>query len=1009
MRAQSRLGGAPAARHFVLFVLWVLLAAPSPAPLGAAGGPDYQRQVRPILSENCFACHGPDRRQRKGGLRLDEREGALAKLRSGRFAIVPGDPERSLLLELVAAEDEDERMPPARTGKRLAPAEIELLRAWIAAGAEFEEHWAYVPPRRPPVPPVALEGWARNEVDRFILARLEKEGLAPSPEAGRETLIRRLSLDLRGLPPALEEVDAFLADRAAGAYERLADRFLDSPQFGEHMAQWWLDLARYADSDGYHVDHSRSMWQYRDWVIRAFNANMPFDRFTIEQLAGDLLPGATLEQRIATAFLRSGMLTTEAGADAEEYLTKYAIDRVNTTGAVWLGSTIACAECHDHKYDPFTQKEFYQLYDFFSRVPEKGLDLDPAPPFVKVPAEEETARLEELEREIALLEARRAELAEAADPALEAEEAAWERRLVEELPRLEEIEAGDWHLLAPCGAEPGATACAALPPEAAAPAGAGVACLPRPELADGAAHTLEGGGAKTRLHRSLRARAAGTLKLSLESGAGITASWNGRRVLARAPGAAKRRGEIEVVVRPGENRLFLELDHEGGERGFQFSRGAFAIDPGLAKAREILRRPPAERTQAERAELRRALRENQVPIFAEAAARLAEARKERDAVEAGIATIRVMEDMPDPPPTHILLRGDYRRKGERVEADVPAFLPPLPSMAPRGAAASSAAERPDRLALARWLTDPGHPLVARVTANRIWELLFGAGLVRTGEDFGSQGERPTHPELLDWLACELAGGGWDLKGLIRRLVCSSTYRQSSAVRAELLARDPENRLLARAPRLRLPAEAIRDNALAVSGLLDRGRAPGGPSVYPYQPEGLWVETLAAGMTDYPESRGADRWRRSLYSFWKRSGLNPVLRTFDAPTREVCTVRRESTSTPLQALHLLNEKSYLEAAAALARRILDEGGEEDLERIRFAFRAALARLPGERELAAIAAAHRDVLDSYRLDPAAALELAGVGAVPPAEDDPATFAAWMCVASLILNLDETITRE
>lgn len=774
-------------------------------PAAADSPVDFDREIRPILSENCFACHGPDANERKARLRLDTREGILA-MKDGVTAVVPGQSDASALIQRAISHDRDEVMPPPKSGKQLTPAQIEKLRQWIDQGADWQGHWAFERPVRPATPAVSDAAWVRNPIDAFVLERLEKVKLAPQVEAEARTLIRRLSLDLRGLPPTPEEVEAFLADSDASAYVALVDRLLASPHYGERMAQMWLDLARFADSDGYHDDTPRSMWRFRDYVINAFNANKPFDQFTVEQIAGDLLPDATVEQRMASAFHRNGPTSSEGGADANEYAAKYAVDRVNTTSTTWLGVTLQCAECHDHKYDPFTTREYYQLFALFNQVPENVLEraLHVAP-LMAAPTPEQEEKLGELTRQATALE--------------------------------QQLKA--------------------LMPE------------------------------------------------------------------APAATAGELNKQLAVAVQARE------------EFGNSFPR------------------------------------------------------------------LRVMADLPEPRPTHILVRGDYRNPGEQVSPGVPASLGKLPD-----------GLKPNRLALARWLTQPQHPLTARVHVNRLWQMIFGVGLVKTSEEFGSQGERPSHPELLDWLAVEFFESGWNVKHILKLIVTSATYRQSSKISPGLLELDPENRLLARGARFRLPAETVRDNALAVAGLLDRTRAVGGPSVKPYQPGDLWREFSYGDSADktYVRDKGADLYRRSIYTFWKRSILYPSHAIFDAPNREVCTARRPVTNTPLQAYVLLNDETFVEAARVLAQGVSAEHLEHFSKQLHRAFHRALARPPSAAEAATMENLYHQMLVVYRRQPEAAARLLAVGDSPPlAGADPASLAAWTCVANAILNFDETITKE
>jgi hypothetical protein len=800
---------------------------------------DFDREIRPILSENCFACHGPDEGPRKAGLRLDIREGVLAE-KDGVTAVVPGQSEASAVIQRVLSHDPDEVMPPPKSGQRLTSQQVEKLRQWIDQGADWREHWAFATPVRPVLPAVSDPAWVQNPIDAFVRRRLDQEPLTPQAEADPRTLIRRLSLDLRGLPPSPEEVEAFLADQKADAYEALVDRLLASPHYGERMAQMWLDLARFADSDGYHDDTPRSMWRFRDYVIHAFNANKPFDQFTVEQLAGDLLPHATVEQRMASAFHRNGPTSSEGGADAKEYAAKYAVDRVNTTASTWLGVTLQCAECHDHKYDPFTTREYYQLLAFFNQVPENVLERTlHVAPVMAAPTPEQEAELAALTRQTEVLEQQWA-----------------------------------------------AAASASAPPEHE----------PEPEL---------------------------------------------------GPGSASASAPLEAAD------------------------GVDANAADAANANETI------------------------------GTQLEAVRKARDALAGAFPTLRVMADVPEPRPTYILVRGDYRTLGDQVWPGVPAALGKLPD-----------GLNPNRLALARWLTQPQHPLTARVMVNRLWQMIFGTGLVKTSEEFGSQGERPSHPELLDWLAVEFVESGWNVKHMLKLIVTSATFRQSSKIAPGLLELDPENRLLARGARFRLPAETVRDNALAIAGLLDRARAVGGPSVKPYQPGDLWREFAYGDSADktYVRDRGPDLYRRSVYTFWKRSILYPSYAVFDAPNREVCTARRPVTNTPLQAYVLLNDESFVEAARVLAQKVTAEPREDFPKQLDRAFLLALARRPLAAEATAMENLYSDVLAEYRGRPEAAAQLLAVGDFPlVAGADTASLAAWTCVANAILNFDETITKE
>jgi hypothetical protein len=827
---------------------------------------DFDRQVRPILSNHCFQCHGPDANERQAELRLDIRDEAIRPAESGKPAIVPGKASDSTLVRRVMSKDRRFVMPPPKANKPLSEEQKAILSRWIEQGASYQAHWSFTTPRRPPLPLPRDAARARNAIDRFIVARLEAEGMHLAPEADRATLIRRVTLDLTGLPPTLAEVDAFLADAGPDAYDRLVDRLLASKHHGERMALDWLDAARFADTHGYHIDSGRDMTPWRDWVIDAFNRNMPFGQFTVEQLAGDLLPNPSLAQRVASGFNRNHMINFEGGAIPEEYLAAYVIDRVNTTGTVWLGLTIGCCQCHDHKFDPISQKEYYQFYAFFNNIRENGLDgrKGNATPKLEMPTTRQLRERTRLGRELA-----------------EAEQAL---------------------------------------------------AIPRPEID------------------------------------ALQASWETKA---------------------------LEASSSGGQAGARES------SPAPANILAILKTPYDKRGEAARGRLRTYYRSSVSPELRPQYEQLDRLRASYEANERAIPSSMVMEELPDARETFILLRGQYDKPGERVKRGVPASLPPLPSDAPA-----------NRLGLARWLVDPGHPLTARVTVNRFWQMFFGTGLVKTAEDFGSQGERPSHPELLDWLAVEFREG-WDVRALVRSIVTSATYRQSSVVTPELLAKDPENRLLSRGPRLRLQAEFVRDQALAIGGLLDR--RIGGASVSPYQPAGLWEE-LASRLDGknwtaqvYEQSHGRDLYRRTMYTFWKRTSPPPTLSAFDAPDRETCTVRRARTNTPLQALILMNDPTYVEASRRFAERIMTQSGPSVDDRIAFAFRLATVRRPTSDEGLVLRELFEAQLATYRSDVEAARKLLGVGESPRDETlDPAELAAWSMVANAILSLDETVTK-
>lgn len=754
---------------------------------------EFNRDIRPILSDACFHCHGPDQHTRESGLRLDVREAALKEGELGGIAIVPGKPEESDLIRRIYSTDADEQMPPAKAHKELSATQKETLKQWIAQGAEYQIHWAYLPIQRPTVP-----AGAAHPVDEFIRQRLAVEKIHAAEEADKITLIRRVTLDLIGLPPTPEEVNAFVQDVAPGAYERVVDRLLASPHYGERMAVDWMDAARFADTNGYQVDRDRTLYGWRDWVIKAFQENKRFDQFTIEQIAGDLLPNATHDQRIATGFNRNNMVNEEGGITPEEFLAEYTADRVETTATVWLAQTFNCTRCHDHKFDPLTQRDFYSMKAFFHNVSEQGV--------------------------------------------------------------------GDYNKPANVSSPP-------------------FLALQAPEI------------------------------------------------------------DTEIAVIKTEMEALKKDDSKAAKD------------------------------------------------------RLTELTKSLAETESRIPVSLVMDDA-TPRETFILLRGAFDQLGEKVSANTPAVLPPMRGDLPR-----------NRLGLAHWLVDPANPLPARVTVNRYWQMIFGTGLVRTAEDFGSQGEPPSHPELIDWLAAEFISSGWDVKALMRLIVTCQTYRQSSKLTPEAYERDPENRLLARGPRFRLQGEFVRDQALAASGLLVR--KIGGPSVKPYHPPGLYeqvVNTRDNPHSTYTQDHGEALHRRSLYTYWKRSVPNPAMMLFDAPFRETCTVRRPRTNTPLQALNLLNDPTYVEASRFLAQRMMREGGSSSASRLGYGFRLVTARDPRVAELAILEASLERTLRDFQSDPASASAFLKIGEAPmDASLQVAELASYTTLASTMLNLDEAVTKE
>ncbi len=1042
----------------------ILLILAHPAGADEPRKVTFNRDVRPILADRCYACHGPDKNQRKTNVRFDQEQGAFVPLSGGGHAIVRGKPDESVLFRRVTSSDPIFRMPPAYEGHvPLSDAEIETLRLWIEQGARWEKHWAFIPPEKPVMPAVERLEWVRNPIDRLVLARLEKEGLEPSPEADRRTLIRRAALDLTGLPPTPEEVNAFVADRDSNAFEKVVDRLLQSQRFGEHMAAAWLDAARYADTNGYQTDGPRSMWRWRDWVIDALNCNMPFDRFTVEQLAGDLLPNAIRSQIIASGFNRNHRTTAEGGSVDEEFRVEYVADRAVTTSTVWLGITIGCARCHDHKFDPVTQKEFYQLFAYFNNVEEKGMvwNFGNEDPVIKAPLPEQEVKLADLDER---LEAARRKF-EALGGRIAAEQAEWEavlRRSAQEnwspgrktaayFPLDGEYEIDSFtggSIDGKTAPEPVDTVFAKgrfgravqfdgtryidggavgnynyLEPMSVSawiyPAkkkdGAIVSSMTENPIGSGWGLFLRGG--KLWWHMSQRWT---DLSLRLETKHDIAIGrW--QHVALTYDGRRKGKG-IHVYINGVEQQvriLFDNLDWPsrsnaplkiGGGGGLDnrfdgridevrvYSREltagearSLAVTKGLGA---LARTAKSKRSPAQKEKLRLAfLEQGASSEIRRLWDEWAETRKARDEYYEAIPTVMVMKEGPKRQ-AHILDRGLYDARGEKVEPGIPAAL-----------AASGTKAPGDRLGLARWLVDRSNPLTARITVNRFWQMLFGVGLVKTVDDFGLQGEPPVNQELLDWLAVDFIESGWDIKRLFKTMATSNVYRQSSHVTPELLERDPENRLSARGPRRRLTAGAIRDQALAVSGLLVE--KIGGPSVKPYQPPGLWNEVSA---NKYEPDSGESLYRRSLYTYWKRTVAPPLMTNFDASDREVCTVHADRTNTPLQALNLMNDVTFVEAARHFAERLLREGGDTPEARIQAAYALALGRPAGGSEVNILAKTLDSFVERYAEDLDAAEALLSEGDSAWDESfDARELAAYAGLAGLVLNLDEMVTKQ
>ena len=972
-----------------IVALWALVPC-------AAQEVSFTRDVLPLLSDRCFRCHGPDEASREGDLRLDDREDVFRD-RGGIAVVVPGAPERSELVRRIEAHDDDQ-MPPRSSNLALSDDEVGLLRRWIAEGAAWEGHWAFEAPRAPATPPVAGDGWARQPIDAFIAEGLARAGRRPSAEADPAALLRRVTLDLTGLPPTLAELDAFLADPSGEAYAAVVERLLASPSYGERMAWPWLEAGRYADTDGYQGDPTRTAWPWRDWLVRQLNDNRPFDELTVEMLAGDLLPDATDEQRLATGFLRNNAHNGEGGRIAEETRVENVFDRTETVGTVWMGLTLTCARCHDHKYDPISQREYYEMFAFFDQTSEtgggrSGGNLAPTMRFVPGPAER--VELAHARAGLAAVEARlfgpRPELDDA-QRAFEARElAALQAAGFGAAPTT----LGGWERSGPYTGEGGKLFGQAFGPEPGAD-GAEVVWNPDAELVDGEVLYLPNGVNVFYFRRTLRAPSARRLALSFGSDDAIRVWMGGREVLAKNTqrSVMPDQERVEVDVPAGETELVVKIVNTGGRGGVYF-RLVGEAPPGFSfAAAQSLQKPREQRTAAEQRELTARFRRENVEGYAADEAEAAALRQRIAALEQSAVTVSVMDELPADRRrrTPIYGRGDYQAPGAVVTPGTPAVLPELRA---RGVV-------PDRLDLARWLVSGSHPLTARVAVNRAWQTFFGRGLVATPEDFGRQGERPSHPELLDWLATRFVDSGWDTKALHRLIVTSATYRQAAVVPPEGVD-DPDNVLLGWSPRPRLPAFMLRDQALALSGRLVA--RTGGAPVRPYQPEGVWAEATF-GFIRYQEDQGAALYRRSLYTFWRRI-VGPTA-LFDTASRQECVVRPSLTNTPLHALTTLNEPGFVEAARGLAERAWGAGGDVDA-RVAWMFRAATGRaiMPGEQRV--LARGFARARSRFEAEPDTARALLEVGASrAEATLEPADLAALTLVANTILNLDEVLTR-
>lgn len=1010
--------------------------------------PEFSRDILPILSENCFACHGPDENVREAGLRLDKQDSAYGELESGLTAVVPGQSGQSELLHRILSDDSDLKMPPEDSGKKLTVKQQEMIKSWIDGGAKWDRHWAFVPPVSPQIPAEIMDWSGRNTLDRFVFDRLKKEGLSPEAAADRQTLIRRVTLDLTGLPPTVKEIDAYLTDQNEGAYERVVDRLLSSKTYGEHMGRVWLDSARYADTHGLHLDNERQIWPYRNWVIKAINQNMPFDQFTIEQLAGDLMPTPKLDQRVATGFNRCNVTTSEGGSIDDEYYARYAVDRVETTATVWLGLTAGCAACHDHKFDPLTQKEFYQLFSYFYSLTERAMDGNALlpPPAVKVPTDEQTAELVALNQAVAGARTKLQKLIS------ERESAYVDPTPEGKLGELTEEQQVWFDDALPEGAAPEGNDGAASWKFVSAPE--------HPVFSGAASSVRTGAGLTQHFFSTVKTKFVlgqgdrlfayvyldpknppETVQLQFNNG-----TWEHRAYWGadKGHGAGRNNASNLKMGELPETGKWIRLEVPAAKVGLpagsklngwaftQFGGTVYWDKPGRittsglsaeqkksiavwqqyrakvkqpplpAPIQKLIDLPVAKRTAEQKQQLIRHFVQNVDP---DSMAALAEAKGKEAGLNQKIAAINkavpsslIMEDRKQKRQAHVLERGQYTQKRDPVSSKIPDWIaPPLENMPE------------NRLGLAQWLVQKDHPLTARVTVNRYWQHFFGTGLVKTSEDFGIQGTRPSHPKLLDWLALDFIANGWDVKRTHKLMVMCATYRQSSRVTPGKLSADPENRFLARGPRFRLDAEVIRDQALAVSGLLVK--KIGGPSVKPYQPAGLWKPVGFGGSNTaiFRRDDGEKLYRRSMYTFWKRTSPPPSMSTFDAPDRETCQVRRARTNTPLQALVLMNDVQFVEAARKFAERIMLGGGADTKSKVDYAFRSVVSRFPTVEENATLQQLYREYQAEFKKSPSEAEEFLKVGDMPRNATLTADeLAAWTMIAHLILNLSESVTK-
>jgi len=936
---------------------------------------DYNRDVRPILAETCFNCHGADANSRKAKLRLDTAAGATAKRKGDIIPIVPGKPEESELIARIFSSDPDEQMPPPDHPMQLTAKEKAVIKQWVAEGAEYKGHWAFLKPERKE---------AKHGIDTFVAEKFRETGFRPNDTASKPTLIRRLSLDLTGLPPTPEEVTAFVNDKSPDAYEKVVDRLLASPRYGERMAMWWLDGARYADSHGYQADWERYQWPWRDWVINAFNDNMPFDQFTTEQLAGDLLPNATTNQIVATGFNRNHRINTEGGSIAAEWLVENVIDRVETTSAVWLGLTFGCARCHDHKYDPISQKEFYEFFAFFHNVPEGGTgpgkqgNFDPV---IKIPQTGNLEKIAALDKQIATatttLTATKKKFANTKTP-----KSQWhpvENMTLTSTGGATMTRLADGSFLASGKSPSKDTYKIQFQDNATNITGIMVEAIAHPSMtAKSLARSSNGNfvlsGVSSKQFKFASASASYQQKnwpiknaLDGKNGTGWAVDGHSKKETKQA---------VFTLAKPASGKLEFQVEFQALDKHIA---GRVKVYVTTAKSPTVPGKIPVH------------------PEVKKVQDQIAKLEAEKSKLSTGGATVMVMKEMPKPRDTFILDRGEYDKPTTKVTAALPAAFPPMPKGEPM-----------NRLGLARWITSPDNPLTARVQVNRYWEILFGTGLVASSENFGTQAEWPSHPELLDWLATEFIRLDWNTKAMLKTIVMSRTYKQSSEVTPEKLEADPYNRMLTRGPRFRIQAEMVRDQALYAAGLLKEQL--GGPSVRPYQPAGIWSEfNFYGNLRNYKHDKDDGLYRRSLYTIWKRTAAPPGMTLFDMPSREMCTVKRSRTNTPLQALALMNDVTFVEASRALAEDMVKSGKTVE-QQIAHGFRKITARTPTPDELQTLTKGHARRMERFKADPEAAKSLISQGeSKPDANLDPTQLAAMTTTASILINLDEAITKE